>query len=712
MTIQKQTIQYDIKINTAEIIRTCNKIEKKFKQAFEINIESWKALMQISYELNNSLLILDNTIQSLNQKTSDFKNGFNELVDKTKIVSENISEILNNIQSVSLTSNAEKAVEKYTELNKIISNIYDSMKLAIDNPMNIELENISLPSTQNNAVKNEQSSEKSYYQKTKENALSGANNLSSTVTTIADLSTDVAGILVGFSLMSGPVGATIGLVALLAKAVMAVSTAIIEVQLNEDNLNNKLLESSDNYRQISDAIKAAGDESDKSFQNQMMNTNGIITYGNAIKTLVDNEGNLIGNKEDLAKAIEGYNTSLGKTALSIDEETGKLMSQAGTIDNLSTTLDNLSAERTAEIYIKTHADEYEQAIVLKEQLEQNRSNMFEEFKKLQETYKQYDLEAILDLTTKMKEDPTKSYSLDIEKLGMKPEKFYEVASSLSLVVGNMQLYSEQLKNIDTEVINPFENVNEMLTNGDNAALQNWSENFNFENKKESMQAYFDEIKKLQDELNQNDEMRNLFGADFYIDEEAEAATREKLKGLKEEFFQVFNQDYDELEEQGLTSGEKLGKGMHEGVVNKLKESKSASEYLKTDVDTGLAAIQTSIAGFIPNTITIPVKFTTMNNPLGLLFPLINASFDDSLEGSVIQPNWSSEAMKSSHLMLNSLQQRIVPTISVGIPVPKLPFENVGSTAITQNVSFNQPIQKPSDVTRAMQKASRNLRKVK
>lgn len=142
-----------------------------------------------------------------------------------------------------------------------------------------------------------------------------------------------------------------------------------------------------------------------------------------------------------------------------------------------------------------------------------------------------------------------------------------------------------------------------------------------------------------------------------------------------------------------------------------------AEQMKTDAKTGIDGINTVIASTPMNAVTIPVVYQSMNNPYeayGATVSMIGASYDDFIENPSMLTPFSSDAsyfMAQARNTMQSLQSRLARGI-VSMPVFETKLVGAGNKQVDVNQTnvFNVPVQKPSDVTRAIEKMNRELAK--
>ena len=184
------------------------------------------------------------------------------------------------------------------------------------------------------------------------------------------------------------------------------------------------------------------------------------------------------------------------------------------------------------------------------------------------------------------------------------------------------------------------------------------------------------------------------------------AAKEQLS-LAEEAYgeELINQYY----EKGLVSGE----GYNKGIMEKQKEL--GVEMVGKGFELGsniIKGINQSIQSesILPVYMDVVCRYHNVDGKLQGL--LMGASYDDSIdEGSQFTPfsSGTSGFMAQARETIRSVQSRIARNI-VSIPVieNRVLASEGKKVEVQQNNVFNVPVQKPSDVTRAIERMNREL----
>ena len=161
----------------------------------------------------------------------------------------------------------------------------------------------------------------------------------------------------------------------------------------------------------------------------------------------------------------------------------------------------------------------------------------------------------------------------------------------------------------------------------------------------------------------------------------------------------------------------MGDDFKESLFDKTVEAgEGITTQLTTDVQNAIENINSEIASTPMNSIIIPVKyqFDNMITSLGAMTSMIGASYDDSIEeGSMFTPftSGASSFMAEARATLQNVQSRIAGSIMTLPIIENRVVSSEGKKVeVHQSNVFNVPVQKPSDVTRAIEKLNRELAK--
>ncbi len=724
MATENRILNYTVKVSEKDLNKHLSKIDKITKK---IILTSYSTINKVSNLVNSIDSELIENLRNIEEICINIKNQAIGISESYKRISNEIASTANQVSNFS--NNSSLAIgnisQKIEEYNRKIANSKKMMNqlfvLSNQEVKNKKGTNSNMFG-KGDSINSKSNSSLNYIKLTNsessklDTTLEGLGETLDTSINIFSLFADLAGVAVilleGTSVAASLASA--GIAALAIGTIAGLSNAFIQYSgytTEASELNKK---HRDSIKEINDALREGKELSANNYQSGLNSLFLPQQYASEIKKLVDDKGNLIGDKDSLMNAVNAFNSSMGLNLFYYDEESSKLKSLNGEIENVGKTIDNIILKSRGESFVNSYMGIYQQNSQALEALEINKQEKKDAIKAIEDKYikDSIDIAKVVDFLDKNNTDQYTTIK-KLSEMGVNANLLEDVGftTDLSDFKGlKMELEALNLETDKIEIFkSKFEDFYKALVNNDFDTVEGFLNGNMMLNDLNNLDLLIERIRFAKDELM---EVR-LEAENGTKSEEDVQKSKENVDMLLQQFKLETNLDFDEVEKQAALSGELYGSNYTEKIKTAMK-AMNGEMLMNTGMTMiqNLALISGAVISYVPPSIIIPVKFDILDNPFGLLFPLIDSSFDDSLEGSVIQPNWSSEAIKSSHLMLNSLQQRIVPTISVGIPTLDINLDKGNSTAVTQNINFNQPIQKPSDVTRAMQKASRNLRKVK
>ena len=224
---------------------------------------------------------------------------------------------------------------------------------------------------------------------------------------------------------------------------------------------------------------------------------------------------------------------------------------------------------------------------------------------------------------------------------------------------------------------------------------------------DTLQAQVDELQKIKDTLESMKADNQTIDEDYLesINEQLDAS-KEQLEAATEFFSE---EEVKRYRENGLASGEEY----KNGILSKLDEMNIEMETKATE--SGNTIIQNIIDSIQSKTVPpvyVDVKYRYVNSLENLSEVPIGASYDDFIdEGSQFTPfsSGTSGFMAQARETIRSVQSRIARNI-VSIPVieNRVLASEGKKVEVQQNNVFNVPVQKPSDVTRAIERMNREL----
>lgn len=494
-----------------------------------------------------------------------------------------------------------------------------------------------------------------------------------------------------------------------------------------DNSTNMNKRHKKELQEMTKAMEEQSEQSDESLRKRMSEIEISKTYSNRILDLIDENGNLKGSKESLKGAIDSFNDSMGETVYWYDEETGKIMNQSGEVQNLKKSFEDLFAIKRGNAYLDSHLEQFEDNGKRIKDLTSQNLEAARKYKEVSDNFSSdlgIDFEPVYQSFKELREarenDLISQQFYDNEIKKFKDNKLYDKLLQLDQVVLGMDKTAKEV-----EAIKYFNEeylaLQKAVSEGDLSKINDFFLDLNITGQTQSVETLLEAIKLAEQELKDGEILKKL-GFDFDDDE-----LNERLGKLREKFKELTGVDPETYEEQLKLqkdvylnpSEEAVNEVIDRTISKRVQDNTDASKKMFEDLAEDIKIFNENAPRAY-----IPVEYVAINTPDNPSPPNdgfhngwysgIKSSFDDSQQQNedVIQPFSTGSMVGASRKIIGSLQRRVISTIKVGIPRPNLILDNAGSTAITQNVSFNQPIQKPSDVTRAMQKASRNLRKVK
>ncbi len=232
----------------------------------------------------------------------------------------------------------------------------------------------------------------------------------------------------------------------------------------------------------------------------------------------------------------------------------------------------------------------------------------------------------------------------------------------------------------------------------------------------------DQIDVLQiqyDELNKTKQMFEEMRANGYvIDDEYLQNITEQTKKAQEELVEAEKYFNDKRHSYFSEEVNLMGDDFKESLAEKtLEAGEGMVNQLVTDAKTAIESVNTEITSAQITPLIIPVKYQyddTLMTSLGATASMKGASYDDSLEDtSMFQPfsNGTSSFMAQARNTIQSIQSKISKGL-VSMPVFEAKLVDAGSNRVDVNQTniFNVPVQKPSDVTKAIEKQNRELAK--
>lgn len=516
-------------------------------------------------------------------------------------------------------------------------------------------------------------------------------------------------------------------VALIAGGIVVAGIAALVVGMKKysDSLDNTTNLAKKHKKELEELRKEHQEQikqSDKMLESRLAEIETSELYSERILDLVDKEGNLTGSKEDLKKAIDNYNTSMGETLLWYDEETGKIMNQNDEIQNLKKSFEDLFLIKRGNAYLESHLEEYE---TNNQRIRELTDNNLEASRKYRETIAGYNSELGFDIEPiyksyrelKMLRDndliSKQQYHDEIAKIS--EAGLWEEIVGIDTIVKDMDTNMSEMKGLQ-QFNDEYMALQKAVSEGDLSKVDDFFLDFDISGQAKSVEEVYDAIKLVKQEIEDGKTLKDL-GFDFDDKE-----LNEKLDKLHEKFKGLYGADVETYEKQ-LAQQQELYFEPTENAANTVIESTNAKMVADnaTAANTMMNNLVTKIQNTVIPTIIIPVEYKAINSPDNPTpsggasgsggWAFNGASFDDTQASfSSIQPNYSRMVSLAKNVV-GSVQNRVARSVGSS-SIKVISSGSNGNTKVNQNINFNQPIQKPSDVTRAMNKAARDLKKVK
>ncbi|MEG0034387.1 MAG: hypothetical protein RR734_02215 [Bacilli bacterium] len=722
MATENRVINYTIKVNSKELTKHLSKIQKLTEDLISNSFKSVKEIENLAASVKNDLVdnlsIVERMYTSIESKTNSMRNSFKQFSkDFANISIEeiNFNSTLNSFNNIiqRIDWYIDKVEESIQKTKQLFGNYNQSVKgngqLGLNSNMSIS--NSTQGSINPNFIKKANDETGKF-----NDTLGDFGKIVDTSIGVFSLFSDLAGaasiLFEGTAVASGLASA--GIATLAIGALAGLTYALIKNNSYSNEaiaLNDKHKTSIDN---INDALKEGKNLSNNSYQSSLNSLYLPKNYAADIKKMIDDQGNLIGNKEDLIDSINAFNSSMGYSLLYYDEEANKLKSIDGEVENVSKSLDDLFTKKRGESYISSYIGNYQQQMQALDQLkifEKEKKDMLNEIK---EKYAKdgIDMKAFVEYYYTANDDEY-TRMVELKKMGvdsnlLNNSKFLEDLGDFKSLTTDLEALNDQTDRLELST-GKFQDFYKAYANNDTYAVDGFLDGANMLEDLDNLDLLIEKIAFAK----QNLEATKIEAKNGTMTDEDVQSSQEILDGLYEEFKLKTSFNFDDVIEQATLSGELYGTTYTEQIKGAID---SMNEDMVTDTETSvgqvLGAITTLVSTYIPPKIVIPVTYEIMGGGISSLFysGLPKSSYDDSQENP--QPIISTMNPKTGLQSILAIQSKIGKSIHIKIPEVASTNYSELNTSVVQNLSFNQPIQKPSDVSRALQKAARDLRKVK
>ncbi|MEG2751363.1 MAG: hypothetical protein RR916_06120, partial [Anaerorhabdus sp.] len=657
------------------------------KETLEVNIKlnqsSFKEIESIAANITNSFSNAGILIQNnMSTALSNVSNSMGMLGDTTQASSDdiinNVKSISSNIETLDLTIKKTSDGNNFGGLRSSVNETSDTIIQKFDGAHGAISDVIATASKFKpfeEAIKKNEAAIIAFSV-----AIKSAKAIVEIVNLFKGASTVIAGVsmaeqvaTVSTTVLTGAVSALkIMMGGLVVGAIAALVVGLFSLSQNVGDNVKKIREQKEAIEETSKAMEEMNAASKMEFENNSAPIDLQQKYLDSLMSSIDAEGKFVGEKEKLAFWLAELNKSYPDLQLNYDEETGQIMTQNGLLSENIGLVEDLIKSKRAQAYLDAYQDDYVENLKMQKESIDQLAVAQAEYNALKEK------EAKGELTgndKKAMEEQAQTIELlksNIQNAGVAMEEYESIASKVAnkdyegalntIYGGNIQLYDPEK---GAEQIALLEEQAATVKSQLDALAENVAEDPSMAN------SLSDKIEALNAQYEASKEQLALARENFDT----------QMKTDQEETAPTMGKDYAEsyktaavkgMDDAGKKSGEAFetaSQSYIDSIIFPDKKVKVVAEYENFDW----------MGGYTSNASSY-----------------IKSSFDDSQQQneSVIQPFSTGSMVGASRKIIGSLQRRVISTIKVGIPRPNLILDNAGSTAITQNVSFNQPIQKP------------------
>lgn len=500
---------------------------------------------------------------------------------------------------------------------------------------------------------------------------------------------------------------------LIAAGVTGIATAFIVLNQKQNAIIEKTKEEEQALREQKAAWDQMSEASKEAMDLSLIQVELTQKYADKLLQMTDANGQLIGSQEEINFLIEQLNKMLPEAGFQFDEESGKILNLNGEVVNLTDSLEDLINVQKAQAYLDAYKDDYSEALKGRNQLMKEQLELIEQIDNNKAVLEGYH-DAVDGLYGEERIAASKEY---LDSVGMTIDDLINMDAIQEELWKKYQLGNEQLKAY-TETMSNYESMQEAIINKDwdkvNHIMNDLSDfkMFTPEDKEEQvqiLQEQLDDLERMQGivkEMNAN----KLIDASYldYINEQVDKAQAEFEKAREEYKIDTIENSKETAEASGAKfteiinlEAEQLGQDM----ISKASE----------DASKGIDAINEEIKRKPISSIYVPVEFVVTNDIPAIGSRFYGASYDDSTgsTGSIFPAFTSGSAsfMSKARMTLGNVQSRITKGLSV---IPSLETKIINSEGkqveLNQTNIFNVPVEKPSAVSRAIEKQNRELAK--
>ncbi|MEG0165933.1 phage tail tape measure protein [Anaerorhabdus sp.] len=527
------------------------------------------------------------------------------------------------------------------------------------------------------------------------------------VYTAKALIADKANKLLGVS--SGGLYMILGAVAVAGLAALTVGLIKYNKKLNEsieiEREKNKAVKES------IEALEERQQASKKAYESSLDEIVVLEDYYNAIKRNTDANGVYTGDQEKLNTMLKKLNDSFPELNASYDLNTGKILDQKGEVLNLTDAIGKLIEAKRVEAYLEAYKEDYVASIRDRQEAVKQLTDDIQRLEEVQGKLSEVDYQKLISFKDDGNMDGYKSY---LESLGFTYDELVKLNEEQSLlnerIADNTEVIkaNDEIKKSYESILTAFESGNieeamRLMYGGGELVLYDSAKG---QEQVLALETQVSDIEKTIKTLEQlkisNPELAEVFQEQIDL-------MKEKLLSANEELAAAQLQHDSAMSEQATTAGDLQAAAFNAAYLPtaKIGMSTSGTESGKA-FETAVKAIVSAIT-FAPLYVDIYARKHGFDDVSG--GATSGASYDDTQEPyRIIQPDYG-RMVNMARNVFSGVQNRVAR--SVTLPSQNLVLQSGGgNTEVTQNIAFNQPVKKPSDITRAMNKASKELKKAK
>lgn len=501
-------------------------------------------------------------------------------------------------------------------------------------------------------------------------------------------------------------------IGLVVGAVAAVTVGFIAWANSVETTTKKLKEERQEIDRNKKALVDRTKMSKEAFEQSLADISVLEKHADYIAKNTDETGKFIGNQDTLQVALKNLNDAFPDLNASYDENTGMILDQNGSVLELEASVRKLIEAKKVEAYLDTNKENYIQSVKAQIDAEKEQMTNLEQLFEIQQKRNKLDEEAYLHAV-----NVTKEYAKAEEMLANAGyDGFIDYGNAIaneSILLSNI----EQQKLLLTEfndLIKSYEGMETLNQKGDVEGALKLMEGF------EGLKVYdpnqgkeqLETLKTQVEDAQKSLDTLELSGKDAF-DEETYARKleqyKENLENAQAQYKtaqEIFNKDYLESEEIAANDRADQENKIVDAKNEEIAEKNISSAETATKL--ALSAVNSLIDRAIINPIVIPVIYQEKNSVQGL--GRKGATFT-AYDGNVsVFKAFSSDSLNIGQASVKKLYGRIGETL--GSSGAKSNINNVENNNFTQTNVFNVPVNKPSQQTRAIEQASRNLLKVR